>query len=276
MANYPLTFSNKDNEVLTTLSKSKSNIWVLELQGAKDSRLTGEMCQKGILPALDIVEKEWRNQWREASVSNEKKKGAGSGALVITGRLSQNKFFSNGFDYPEVIGTPGWGFIVNNFNPILARLMSFPIPIVAALNGHTYAAGFMLALACDYRVMTSGRAWACMNEVHFGAPLPHSFSAILQEKARNPQLLRAIALEGKQFTPQELVAHGVVDKLADGGYQDVLQTAVDLAETVSVNASNGVWGLIKKGIYGETLHAISQDIRQIMPVEEDAAMRAKL
>jgi hypothetical protein len=28
-----------------------------------------------------------------------------------------------------------------------------------------FAAGFLLALACDFRIMTDGRAWACMNEV---------------------------------------------------------------------------------------------------------------
>jgi enoyl-CoA hydratase/carnithine racemase len=39
------------------------------------------------------------------------------------------------------------------------------VPTIAAINGHAFAAGFILALACDYRVMTSGRAWCSMNEV---------------------------------------------------------------------------------------------------------------
>ena len=39
------------------------------------------------------------------------------------------------------------------------------VPTIAAVNGHAFAAGFILALACDYRVMTSGRAWCSMNEV---------------------------------------------------------------------------------------------------------------
>lgn len=43
-----------------------------------------------------------------------------------------------------------------------------PVPTVAAINGHCFAAGMMLALACDYRVMTDGskrNAFLCMNEV---------------------------------------------------------------------------------------------------------------
>jgi hypothetical protein len=57
-------------------------------------------------PALDTVEREWREIWRAAEAGRAKaKKGKqpedksqldGSGALIIIGRRSQDKFFSNG------------------------------------------------------------------------------------------------------------------------------------------------------------------------------------
>jgi len=256
-----------------TLHRPSATVWLLELKNGSDNRLTGEMCQQVISPALDVVEKEWRDQWRNGDADV---KGARAGALIITGRLDQEKFFSNGFDYEEVISTPGLGFIYNNFVPILTRLLTYPIPTIAALNGHTFAAGFMLSLACDYRIMTSGRAWACMNEVHFGAPFPHSFAAILQEKARTPSLIRSIALEGHKFTPKELFDAGLVDELAEGGTKGVVHQATELAKMIGQNASTGVWGLIKKELYADTLVKIAQDLRQVMPFEEDAVAKSRL
>ena len=43
-----------------------------------------------------------------------------------------------------------------------------PVPVIAAINGHTFAGGMVLALSCDYRIMTDGskrNAWMSMNEV---------------------------------------------------------------------------------------------------------------
>lgn len=47
------------------------------------------------MPALDTVEKDWR-AYRQNARSGGKNKDAGGGALVIVGKRSQNKFFSNG------------------------------------------------------------------------------------------------------------------------------------------------------------------------------------
>jgi hypothetical protein len=45
-------------------------------------------------PALQIVEREWRKDRAEGKA--KKDKNAGTAALVIVGRLDQDKFFSNG------------------------------------------------------------------------------------------------------------------------------------------------------------------------------------
>lgn len=73
-----------------TLHRPAPTIWLLEFKNGSDNRLTGDMCQQVILPALDIVEKEWRDQWRNGDADV---KGARAGALILTGRLDQEKFF---------------------------------------------------------------------------------------------------------------------------------------------------------------------------------------
>jgi enoyl-CoA hydratase/carnithine racemase len=106
----------------------------------------------------------------------------------------------------------------------------------------------MLALACDYRVMTdarSRRAWMSMNEIEFGAPWPTSFGALLRAKAPGAALHRAVALEGRRFTPQDALAAGLVDELAGPNTEAVLAAACERAAQAAPRARTGVWGIIK-------------------------------
>ena len=119
------------------------------------------------------------------------------------------------------------------------------VPTVAAINGHCFAAGAIVALACDYRVMTDGakrNAWMCMNEVDFGAPWPVSFAAVTRAKV---SAVRKFALEGHRFTPPEARDAGLVDEIVLGGTQGVLKRAREIAEEKAPKAREGVWGAIK-------------------------------
>lgn len=70
------------------------SLWIIELHNGQDNRLTHELINKGLMPAFDMVEREWRIQLRTAQQSNDKEGGRGS--LIIVGRRDQDKFFSNG------------------------------------------------------------------------------------------------------------------------------------------------------------------------------------
>jgi enoyl-CoA hydratase/carnithine racemase len=74
----------------------------------------------------------------------------------------------------------------------MKHLLGFPIPVIAAINGHCFAAGFALAMACDYRVMKASKAWLSMNELLFGGPIPHSFSALFNAKALDLSIVRKV------------------------------------------------------------------------------------
>lgn len=82
-------------------------------------------------------------------------------------------------------------------------------------------------------------------KVHFGASLPHSFIAIYRAKIGDHKLHRKILLEGHRFTPAEALQDGILDYVVKGKTTEVLAKAEEVADQVSVLASQGVWGLLK-------------------------------
>ncbi|KII89779.1 hypothetical protein PLICRDRAFT_138074 [Plicaturopsis crispa FD-325 SS-3] len=271
---YPLSFPSA--QPLLTVTNPKPYLWVIELHNGQDNRLTETLVDHGLKPALDAVEKHWREQWRPAQATKTKEGGAG--ALIIVGRRDQDKFFSNGLDFENAVANPN--FFNDTLNPLFARLLTFPLPTIAAINGHCFAGGLMLSLTCDYRVMTDGtrrNAWLTMNEIHFGATWPRSFAAILRAKFPDQALVRKIALEGYRFTPKEGLEAGLLDHIVGGGTTThVLAKAEEVAEGIKGNARTGVWGLIKRDLYKDTLQAIADDPRVIDSRAADRLAMARL
>lgn len=262
---------------LVTVTQPAKPLWVIELHNGDDSRLTHDMIGKALLPALDAIERSWREQWREAR--HTKHSEGGRGALVIVGNRKQNKFFSNGLDFESAIKDPL--FFSKLFDPLIHRLLTFPIPTIAALNGHAFAGAAALALSCDYRVMTDGsarNAWICMNEVHFGAALSYQFGCLVKAKVTDAQTVRQITLEGRRFTPQEAFERGFVDVLAPGDTEAVLAKAQEVGLAVGVHAQAGAWGLIRSDIYGDAVKGFrrSSEFAVKTVAQDNAEAKARL
>src|SRR5262249_19605191 len=84
------------------------------------------------------------------------------------------KFFSAGFDVVEVFSYDRETMRVffGRFMDLYERMLRFPKPVVAAVTGHAYAGGAVLALACDARVMSRGDFGFALNEINLGIVLP--------------------------------------------------------------------------------------------------------
>lgn len=132
------------------------------------------------------------------------------------------------------------------------RLLTFPLVTVAAINGHAFAGGFILALACDFRVMTSGRGLMCMNEVGrylnwliqvtFSSPMPNSFVPLLAQRIPNPQHFRDTML-ARRWTQKEGLAMGILDDVVDE--QKLQERAHEIAVREGAKIGPGPWGFIK-------------------------------
>src|SRR4051794_25049164 len=84
-------------------------------------------------------------------------------ALVTCGR---GKCYSTGLDLGWMAAhQDGIQSLATSMHELFARLLELPVPTVAALNGHAFAGGAMLALAHDYRVMREDRGYFCLPEI---------------------------------------------------------------------------------------------------------------
>jgi enoyl-CoA hydratase/carnithine racemase len=92
----------------------------------------------------------------------------GPAALVTTG---EGKFFSNGLDLDWLMGGgEGTEGFIDEVHRLLGRVLGFGAATVAAVNGHAFAGGGMLAVAHDYVVMREDRGFWCLPEVDLGLP----------------------------------------------------------------------------------------------------------
>lgn len=130
----------------------------------------------------------------------------------------EGKFFSFGFDVPELFPRPKEAFIrfLDGFADLCAYLFSYPKPIVAALNGHAVAGGCLLALTCDYRLMATGSCKIGLNEITFGSGLPACAAEMLRfcAGARNAQI---ILYSGALYSAEEAFARNLVDQVCAEG-----------------------------------------------------------
>ncbi|CAG8478648.1 1643_t:CDS:2 [Dentiscutata heterogama] len=163
-------------------------------------------------------------------------------AALIT--IGEGKLYSNGLDLKHALSTPG--FFDNYYLKLLVRVLTFPIPTVAAINGHAFAGGFMFALAHDYRVMRADKGFLCMNEVEYSLPLHPGMAAIVRIKM-SPKTYRDCILHAHRFNGPDSLDQGLVDIIASEN--DVLPKAKELALKWSKFASaRPFYGKLKEEI----------------------------
>jgi Delta3-Delta2-enoyl-CoA isomerase len=149
--------------------------------------------------------------------------------LVLTG---SGKFFSNGLDleWLTTAGSTAGGAMFSRLHGVLAKLLTFPAATAAAINGHAFGAGAMLAAAADSRVMREDRGFLCFPEVDLGLPMSPQFSALCRAKFPRSSLLRAW-VSGDRYAAPEAIELGFVDDAAPEGA--VLDRAVAMVRPLA-------------------------------------------
>jgi enoyl-CoA hydratase/carnithine racemase len=167
-------------------------------------------------------------------------------ALVTTG---SGKFYSNGLDLDWLgSGVDTTGFI-ESVHALLGRILGLDVYTVAAVNGHAFAGGAMLASVHDYVVMRADRGYWCLPEVDLGLPLTAEMYAALAAHLE-PRALARAALTGHRFAAADAVAAGIADEAV--AEDEVVSRAVEIA-TGLAGKNRSVIGAHKALLYGEAI-----------------------
>jgi enoyl-CoA hydratase/carnithine racemase len=125
------------------------------------------------------------------------------------------RFFSPGFDVTEVFqyGRDEIAVFLNQFALFMDHLQWMPKPTVAAINGHAYGGGALMALCTDFRLMADLPTYGvALTEINIGVRLPASVFLLLASATGVPLARRAF-LTGDPIRPAEGLTAGLYHSL---------------------------------------------------------------
>lgn len=133
-------------------------------------------------------------------------------AVVLSGAPGM---FSAGLDVPALLplDRDGMRDFWSRFFGLLGTIAGAPVPVVAALTGHSPAGGTVLGLFADYRVMAEGDFKIGLNEVQVGLVVPPLIHfALARLIGVYPAERHLVA--GRMISAGEARGIGLVDELA--------------------------------------------------------------
>ena len=172
------------------------------------------------------------------------------GALVTTGG---GKFYSNGLDLEWLMahGDQASRYVAD-VQELFARVLTLPIPTVAAVNGHAFGAGAMLAMAHDFRVMRADRGYFCFPEADINIPFTPGMAALIQGKL-TPAAAIASMTTGRRFGGADALTFGLVDEIAADG--EVVKVASERVRALA-GKDRGTLGAIKATMFASAVTAL--------------------
>ncbi len=178
---------------------------------------------------------------------DELEKAEGPRALVTA---ATGKFYSNGLDLTWLFANADHhqDYVVS-VHELFARVLSLPVITVAALQGHTFAAGAMFSLAHDFRVMRADRGYWCLPEADINIPFTRGMSALIQARLATQNAHEAMTT-ARRYAGSDALAAAIVDRAVDD--DAVRTTAIEIAQAQAGKAGDTL-GTIKARMYAPVL-----------------------
>lgn len=160
---------------------------------------------------------------------------AASARALVLGSATP-RYFSSGLDLAPILAA-GEARRHETFESLLGAykaLLECPRPVVGALSGVAALGGWILAMACDWRVLAADTGKLALSEVRLGLSPTRVLLSRLSALSRDPRLTKEMALRGASVRAEEALEAGLVDELAPEA--EVLPRALDLARRLSKSA----------------------------------------
>lgn len=124
------------------------------------------------------------------------------------------KFFSNGFNLPELLKLDRSGMteFFYSFNKVVLDILTLPIPTACAITGHAIAGGTILASSCDYRFLACGRKLMGLNEIKLGVPVPY-LSDLMLRQIIGDRAATEMVYKGEFIEPEKALSIGLADEV---------------------------------------------------------------
>lgn len=183
---------------------------------------------------------------------DEVEAASGNTGLVTCGT---GRFYSNGYDLDWLgsLSVDAQRAFVAEHQALLARLLLFPRPTAAAINGHAIGGGALLALAHDFRTMCADRGFFCLPEIDAGIPFRPGMIALLERRLAG-HVIRDLVLGGAKVAAAKAHALGVVDETAS---EDALvERAVARLAPLAAKDRRSLRRM-KERLYGATARALT-------------------
>jgi enoyl-CoA hydratase len=180
--------------------------------------------------------------------------------------------FSGGFDLKVLTagGSEARSMVRAGFE-LAARLLDFPMPVVAVAPGHVIAMGAFLMMASDYRLGVSGPFRVTCNEVKLGLTMPNAAIELCRPRLTPGPFYRAMTLS-EVFSPEEAVAAGFLDRtvpsaMLDERSGDIVAALKELDLSAYRRTKQRVRGSISQAVW-DAIETDAQDLALVLQSAE--------
>ena len=224
------------SEKIATLKKEE-DISILTLDDGKANVFSSKMSQQ-VNDCLDQVETE-------------------KGCLIITGK---DGMFSAGLDL-KTIQSGDMDLIMEmsaNAFKLLARIFSFPRPVIAACSGHGIALGTFLICCCDYRIGVKGDYLLGANEMRTNMVIPTPILELIKFRVNNSHKYRAV-LGAEMYTLDQAQEAGLMDDVVSP--ENLMKVAKEKAKDLA-SMGHPSYTITKELFIAEPMSKINEAMKE--------------